>query len=325
MKATLSLDLDNKWSYMMVHGDAGWQEYPSYLDTVVPRALEALRAFDLKITFFIVGADAGIASNRAALKSIADDGHEIGNHSFHHIPWLHKRSRAEVDDELARAEEAIETATGQHPTGFRGPGYTRSPQILEVLAARGYTYDASPLSTWIGPLARAYYLSGTKLEASQGADRDELFGSFSDGFGPNRPFVAQTPSGPITVVPVTTMPVFRVPIHVSYVLYLRGVSPHLARAYVRFAFAMCRLTRTEPSILLHPLDFIGGDEVPELRFFPGMQLAGEVKRETVNDVLGLLARGFSVQKLGDYVSTVSPPKRGVTRPAPVPYTQSTSR
>jgi peptidoglycan-N-acetylglucosamine deacetylase len=325
MNATLSLDLDNKWSYMMVHGDAGWQSYPSYLDTVVPRALEALRAHDLKITFFIVGADAAIESSREALQRIASDGHEIGNHSFHHVPWLHKRTRSEVDDELARAEEAIEAATGAHPIGFRGPGYTRSPQILEVLAARGYTYDASPLSTWIGPLARAYYLSGTKLEASEGADRDELFGSFTDGFGPNRAFVSQTPSGPITVVPVTTMPIFRVPIHVSYVLYLRGVSPLLARAYVRFSLALCRLTRTEPSVLLHPLDFIGGDEVPELQFFPGMQLAGEAKRETVNDVLGLLAQGFRVMKLRDYVSAVSPPKLGVTRPAAVPYTQSTSR
>ena len=35
--ASLSLDLDNQWSYMKTHGDAGWQSFPSYLDTAVPR------------------------------------------------------------------------------------------------------------------------------------------------------------------------------------------------------------------------------------------------------------------------------------------------
>ena len=35
--ASLSLDLDNKWSYMKTHGDAGWEALPSYLDACVPR------------------------------------------------------------------------------------------------------------------------------------------------------------------------------------------------------------------------------------------------------------------------------------------------
>ena len=35
--ASFSLDLDNKWSYMKTHGDAGWESFPSYLDCIVPR------------------------------------------------------------------------------------------------------------------------------------------------------------------------------------------------------------------------------------------------------------------------------------------------
>ncbi|HTV72334.1 MAG TPA: polysaccharide deacetylase family protein [Candidatus Acidoferrales bacterium] len=301
MNATLSLDLDNKWSYMMVHGDPGWDAFPSYLDLVVPRVLETLRAHKLKITVFIVGQDAALESSRDALASIAHDGHEIGNHSFHHRPWLHKRTRAEINEELAQSEEAISKATGRQTIGFRGPGYSRSPEILDVLAARGYLYDASPLSTWIGPLARAYYLRSTRLNASASAERDELFGGFSDGLGPNRRFATETPSGALTIVPVTTMPIVRIPIHMSYVLYLSAISPRLARSYARLSLAMCRLTGTEPSILLHPLDFIGGNDAPELRFFPGMQLAGDRKREVLNDVLGLLTRQFNVMRLADFV------------------------
>lgn len=301
LNATLSLDLDNKWSYMMVHGDPQWDQFPSYFDVVVPRVLSTMRKHRLKITVFVVGQDAALECNREALGTIAGDGHEIGNHSFHHRPWLHKRSRAEIDEELARAEEAIEKATACCPTGFRGPGYSRSPVILEVLAERGYSYDASPLSTWIGPLARAYYLHTAKLDQEASEQRDELFGQFRDGFGPNRPFIARTASGPLAVVPVTTMPLFRIPIHVSYVLYLRAISPALARSYVRFTAMMCRLTKTEPSILLHPLDFIGANEAPELSFFPGMQLSGDDKRETLDDVITVLSDSFAVMRLSDYV------------------------
>src|SRR5687768_5627494 len=79
---SLSLDLDNQWSYMKTHGDPGWESFPSYLDLVVPRVLDFLEARNLTITVFIVGQDASLEKNRAALSAIAAAGHEIGNHSF---------------------------------------------------------------------------------------------------------------------------------------------------------------------------------------------------------------------------------------------------
>ncbi|HEX4778174.1 MAG TPA: polysaccharide deacetylase family protein, partial [Acidimicrobiia bacterium] len=82
--ASLSLDLDNQWSYMKTHGDAGWDSYPSYLDVVVPRVLDLLAARGLRITFFVVGQDAALDRNRDAIASLSAAGHEIGNHSFRH-------------------------------------------------------------------------------------------------------------------------------------------------------------------------------------------------------------------------------------------------
>ena len=84
--ASVSLDLDNLWSYLKIHGDDGWQSRPSYLDVFVPHALETLEQVGIKITFFIVGADAADDRNGRALRSIAQAGHEIGNHSFEHEP-----------------------------------------------------------------------------------------------------------------------------------------------------------------------------------------------------------------------------------------------
>src|SRR6266550_3424612 len=150
--ASLSLDLDNQWSYMKTHGDAGWDSYPTYLPLVVPRVLDILRRRGLRITFFIVGQDAARPENREALRSLADAGHEIGNHSFKHEPWLHLYSEEEIECELRSAEEAIEQATGKRPIGFRGPGFSVSESVLRVLARRGYEYDASTFPTFLGPL-----------------------------------------------------------------------------------------------------------------------------------------------------------------------------
>ena len=113
--AALSLDLDNKWSYMKTHGDPGWESFPSYVDVVVPRVLELFRERRLTITFFLVGQDAVLDKNRESLALISRAGHDVGNHSFLHEPWLHLYSEAQIEAELARAEDAIESATGKRP------------------------------------------------------------------------------------------------------------------------------------------------------------------------------------------------------------------
>src|SRR3954466_11554286 len=131
--ASLSLDLDNEWSYLKTHGDPQWEALPSYLDVAVPRSLELLDALDLTITFFVVGQDAALERNHDAIAALSNAGHEIGNHSFKHEPWLHKYSEPDVRDELARTEDALCAITGMVPVGFRGPGYSLSPTVLSVL------------------------------------------------------------------------------------------------------------------------------------------------------------------------------------------------
>ena len=49
------------------------------------------------------------------------------------------------------------TSPASAPSGFRGPGYSLSDDVLRVLVDRGYRYDCSTLPTVIGPLAREYY------------------------------------------------------------------------------------------------------------------------------------------------------------------------
>jgi peptidoglycan-N-acetylglucosamine deacetylase len=303
--ASLSLDLDNQWSYMKTHGDAGWESYPSYLDLVVPRVLEMLQQYHLTITFFIVGQDAALDKNYAALRSIAQAGHEIGNHSFKHEPWLHLYSREEIERELAIAESAIENATGVRPIGFRGPGFSLSDDTLKVLAQRGYAYDGSTFPTFLGPLARAYYFMTSKLSKEELDDRKMLFGSFWEGLRPLRPYRWQVGNNGIIEIPVTTMPIFKVPFHVSYLLYLGSFSPLLAKLYFRIALWLCKLTRTQPSLLLHPLDFLGKGDIPALDFFPAMNIPAEKKLAMVSSFLKLYCRHFEVVPMGLHAQSIA--------------------
>jgi len=299
-EASLSLDLDNQWSYMKVHADPGWESFPSYLDTVVPRALRTLADLRLKATFFIVGQDADLAGNLGALGLIARSGHGIGNHSFAHEPWLHRYTEGEVEAEIAHAEEVIVRATGVKPVGFRGPGFSVSRVVLRVLQRRGYLYDASTLPTYIGPLARAYYFMTAHLGAAQKEERGALFGTLSDGLRPIAPYRWRLDGGTLVEIPVTTFPVVKAPFHLSYVLYLSTFSEAAARHYFRSALAACRLAGVGPSLLLHPLDFLGGDDVRELAFFPAMGLPGQVKVARVAGYLEDLARHFDVLPLDEF-------------------------
>ncbi len=302
--ASLSLDLDNKWSYMKTHGDTGWESFPSYLEVVVPRVLEFLAKRNLKITFFVVGQDAMLETNYGALKDIAAAGHEIANHSFSHEPSFHLDAAEKIEREIISAEEQIARVTGQRPAGFRGPGFSVSEATLGVLQRLGYLYDASSLPTYFGPLARLYYFQHSNLSGDQLEQRASLFGSVWDGLRPLRPHRWRG-SNSLLEIPVTTLPLVRSPIHISYILYLSTFSSALALGYFRIALALCRLVGISPSLLLHPLDFLGKDDNVGLDFFPAMNLSGDYKLSLVSELLKVYGEAFRVVNLKEHALSVT--------------------
>lgn len=303
--ATLSLDLDDKWAYMKTRADPRWTTFPSYLGVVTPRILEILADHHLRITFFIVGQDAAITTHREVLTSIAEAGHEIANHSFHHEAWFHLRPEDHIDREIALAEEHIEAATGRRPVGYRGPAYGVSEATLRVLTARRYRYDASTLPTFIGPLARAFLLRATNLTTEEKAERAALLGGVRDVLRPITAYGWDLDDGQLLEIPVTTMPFVRLPFHFNYVLYLAGYSRRLARLYFHAALHACRATGVAPSLLLGPLDFVGGEEEADLAWCPGMNLPARYKLAILHDMLAMATRHFSFMPMLTYAKRVT--------------------
>jgi peptidoglycan/xylan/chitin deacetylase (PgdA/CDA1 family) len=303
--ASVSLDVDNLWSYMKTHGDPGWEARPSYYDVFFPMVLPILDNLGLRITFFIVGRDAAVPAHAPLLREVVAAGHDVGNHSYEHEPWLHRYTPERLAREIGDAEDAIHGATGRRPIGFRGPGYSWSPTLLDVLLDRGYLYDASTLPTYLGPLARAYYFWTAHLSSDQREERAALFGSATDGLRPVKPYRWSLPSGrTLLEIPVTTIPGFKVPFHLSYLIYLSRISDALMVAYLRGALTVCRVTGTEPSFLLHPLDLLGGDRAPALRFFPGMDLTTDRKAQIFTRVMRILGEHFRLVDLATHARAI---------------------
>lgn len=301
--ASISLDLDNQWSYMKTHGDPGWEEFPSYFDIFIPHVLDILDQLNLKITFFIVGQDAALDRNREVLKLLTERGHEVGNHSFHHEPWLHLYPKDQLTEDILEAEDHIYRVIGQKPIGFRGPGFAWSPTLFEVLAETGYLYDASILPTYLGPLARLYYFRKSTLTREEKTQRKKLYGTFKEGLRPVKPFFWQLFSGEkMLEIPITTMPIMKTPFHLSYLLYLSRFSTLLMFFYLRIALTLCRITQTTPSFLLHPLDFLDREQVPELAFFPGMDLGEQRKLELFDKVIRILSKSYRLVNMSTHAN-----------------------
>ncbi len=142
--AALSVDIDEIPCYAAIHDliVPKGSEHPIY-DRALPRLSRLFSECQVPATFFAIGSDLCRSENRASLKALHGQGHEIASHSQSHLYDLTRRDDATIEREIARAEEAIEEAVGQKPVGFRAPGYTITDQVLGHLTERGYAYDSS--------------------------------------------------------------------------------------------------------------------------------------------------------------------------------------
>jgi len=98
--------------------------------------LDVLRARNVKATFFLCGKN--VERYPEIARRIKAEGHAIGDHSYSH-PFLYFKSRRFMGDEIDRAQDAIEKATGDRPVIFRPPYGARWLGIYSVLRRRGLT------------------------------------------------------------------------------------------------------------------------------------------------------------------------------------------
>jgi polysaccharide deacetylase family protein (PEP-CTERM system associated) len=124
-----------------------WDRFETRLEVNTANTLELLDRFNTKATFFVLG---WIADRYPELvRQVAERGHEVASSGFYHKP-VAGREAAEFRDDLARAREAIQSASGQTVRGFRAADGWIGPKdlwALDVLAEQGYAWDSSMMPT----------------------------------------------------------------------------------------------------------------------------------------------------------------------------------
>lgn len=120
--------------------------YPPYTGQM----LDVLKEYHIPATFFVVGQN--VEKYPELVKRIAEEGHEVGNHTYHHIDLL-KADRKVIADEIDRTSQAIFTASGIRPHLMRPPHGFRDPVIMEMMAERGLkVVEWSVMSRdWLNP------------------------------------------------------------------------------------------------------------------------------------------------------------------------------
>ncbi|AJQ25877.1 polysaccharide deacetylase family protein [Pelosinus fermentans] len=103
--------------------------YPPYTEQV----LDVLKEYHVPATFFVVGQN--VDKYPELVKRIADEGHQIGNHTYHHIDLL-KANRKVIAEEIDNTNKAILAAAGIKPHLMRPPHGFRDPVVMEMMAER---------------------------------------------------------------------------------------------------------------------------------------------------------------------------------------------
>ena len=152
----ISIDLDAVGCYYRIYGLGTPPPELEHviLERALPRAANLFASRGIHVTWFVVGRDADAdaavpdrtrrAANAQRLKTLADHGDELGNHSYSHFYDLARLAPDIVDAEIAGCDRVLRSITNNAGVrGFRAPGYDVSPAMLDALAKRGYRYDSS--------------------------------------------------------------------------------------------------------------------------------------------------------------------------------------
>lgn len=107
-----------------------------------PQLLDALKTENVKATFFVLGKSASVQKN--TLKRIADEGHNIGNHSYDHKDFR-KISEDEAIRQITLTDEIIEGIVGEKPRYFRFPYGAHTQENLAMVGRPVIGWNVDPM------------------------------------------------------------------------------------------------------------------------------------------------------------------------------------
>jgi len=142
----LSFDIED-WFHLVeikaCEDSSLWSSFPSIVEKQTREILVILETYQVRATFFILGWVA--ERHPSVVRMIADEGHEIGTHSFWHRK-IYELTPDTFQEDLADSIDVIEQHAGVKVRGFRAPSFSITPGTewaFEVIKKVGLEYDAS--------------------------------------------------------------------------------------------------------------------------------------------------------------------------------------
>ncbi|MGM0556139.1 MAG: polysaccharide deacetylase family protein [Myxococcota bacterium] len=293
--ACITVDLDSLSCYRDIHG---LQPRRSDVDAAyavgVRRLLDLFARYDIRATLFVIGHDVANPAHAELLAEAVDAGHELGNHTFSHHYDLPERTPSEIEDDIARGEDAIADVTGEGPVGYRAPGYNITSGVYAIISRRGYRYDSSvfPCPPYYGAKAAIMGLQALRGRPSRSAmtPATNLLAPI-DAYRPSKTRLWRRDdeaNGPIEI-PMALVPGLRFPV-IGTSLHLMGrlgfdlVYPLLKRAYPRLL-----------QLEFHAIDFMdandeGAEDLVDVQ--PDLRVAWSEKRALYDHVFGRVAEDY---------------------------------
>jgi hypothetical protein len=311
---SISIDLDGIPCYYRIHGLGPPPPELEHLilERALPRAARLFASRDIRVTWFVVGQDADVelardraarAASAARLRILAEQGDELGNHSYSHPYDLARLGTAEVDAELGACDRVLRAITGKPTRGFRAPGYDLSPAMLDALARRGYRYDSSVFPAPGYYAAKAAVMAALALAGRpSGAvmTNPRALVAPADPYRPAMVRPWRRGQAPVVELPVAVTPWTRLP--------AIGTSLIVAPAVIRRRLVAAMAGRAFFNFELHGIDFadaeqdgIPGELVarqPDLRVAIGEKLA------RLEQLLDELAAGWTFATLAEVAAEV---------------------
>ncbi|WNG49594.1 polysaccharide deacetylase family protein [Archangium minus] len=303
--ASISVDLDSLPHYCRIHGLP-----ESLLDararglvytTAVPRFMELLASVGVPGTFFAIGEDVAADAGAArVLRSSHEAGVEVASHSFSHDYALTRRPLESIREDLRRADEVLEAATGVRPVGFRAPGYTLNAALYAATVERGYrygssTFPAAPYYTAKAAVMGALALLGCPSRAVLDSPRVLLAPRTPYRPEPARPY--SRGRGAVLELPMTVTPRVRFP-------FIGTFATTLPMPAVRALYRAC-LGDSFFNFELHAVDVLGAEDgiPPELvRQQRDLRVPVAHKLERLRTLFGWLKSDYDVVTLRDAAS-----------------------
>ena len=99
------------------------------------KILSCLEAHQIHASFFVIGQN--ILGNEDLVKKIHDNGHALGNHSFHHDVKLTFKPSKKIKEDIEKANSLIESVIGSSVKYYRPPFGVTNPNIAKIVNSLG--------------------------------------------------------------------------------------------------------------------------------------------------------------------------------------------